>query len=495
MEQLLVEFEERANLLNEAIDGAIDALAGIPARYRVWTSSTGWDADAILARSRLIVDLARGLASSPKDRLMFAPTSRLIAVRDTADNIIAQTNNLAEQLRNIASWGGATSSDKAVLSAANGNTVQARQLLDNLWSAQDSTLDAYLLVAPAIFPRGLGKFAAASRKVEEAAVSANEMLNDLTGKAVALAATIEAVQARTGEADNGAEEVQRLLNEVEGRRKGTEEQAASIAAALATVEEFRSRAAVLRGQVDELEPKLMSFDENLASREKAHTDSLGKLSAATEGMTTARTELAQIIQDAKDVLGQATVAGLSREYANQATAINGQLTKARWAYYLSVGLLVLSVMLALGLLPFWIASPLRPIPEWRLGTPTGAYVVQLLGALGSRILVILPAGLLAAFASTRHAALFRLREEYNHKKGLAASIDGFKAQAPDYAEAMAAAVFQELVKNPALAIDGNADHSPNGYLAKILEPRVREALATMLAAGGVLAADKDKSKE
>lgn len=46
---------------------------------------------------------------------------------------------------------------------------------------------------------------------------------------------------------------------------------------------------------------------------------------------------------------------------------------------------------------------------------------------------------------------------------------------------MTAAVFQELLKNPALAIDGEADHSPNGYLSRLLQPKVREALAAMLA--------------
>lgn len=495
MKQLLADFEDRANRLNEILDAAIDATSNIPARYRQWTTSLGSDVNAVMARSRTILDFARGLSTAPSDRFVLAPASRLIAVRDSLDTVIAQTANFNEQMRNVVNWGGAISTDQVTLTAGNGNNVQVRQLLDNIWNAQDATLDAYLLVAPAIYPRGIGKFAAASRKLEEAATNAQELLRNLTEQSADINTAMEAIGGRVSEAEAAANEAQKQLADVENRRNLVDDQAHTISAVLATVDELRNRAGVLQGQVDEFEPKLAGFDENLSSRETAHSESLTKLAAVTAGMTTARDDLANIIKDAKDVLGQATIAGLSKEYSNQAKAVDDQLGWARWGYYFAIAFLLLSVLAAIGLISLGPASPIKPMPEWKENMPTGAYVVQLLGNLASRVLVILPAGLLAAFTSTRHSALFRLREEYNHKKGLAASINGFKEQAPAFADPMTAAVFQELLKNPALAIDGEADHSPNGYLSRLLQPKVREALAAMLAERDGLKGDGEDGRE
>lgn len=447
-----------------------------------------------MTRSVAIAGLADAISKNTKEKILLVPAARLAALRDSLSNVVQQTANFNEQLGGFVKTGGIVSADDEIATGANGSTVQVRQLLNNIWNTQDSALEARLAISSAISPRALGGFSAASKVLTEKAAEAGELLERLRADSAVLAATVSTVSAQATEAASASQEVGRLQGEIETRRRTIDENASAISAALATVNELSARAAVLEAQVSEFEPKLSAFDESITSRETSHAATMSKLAAATSSLTLTETALKEITQQAKDVLGEATVAGLSKEYANQATTVDGQLTKSRHAYYISVGLLVLSVMMALGLLPSWAASPMKPIPEWTFGTPTGAYVVQLLGALGSRILVILPAGLLAAFASTRHSALFRLREEYNHKKGLAASIDGFKAQAPDYAEAMAAAVFQELVKNPALAIDGKADHSPNGYLAKILEPRVREALAAMVASGGVLAAEKGEAK-
>ena len=448
-----------------------------------------------MTRSAAIAGLASAIAKNTKEKILLVPAGRLIALRDNLNNVVQQTANFNEQMRAIVSSGGVMSADEAMATGGHGNTVQVRQLLDNIWNSQDGTLEARIAIASALSPRAIGGFTAAAKVLSEKATEAGDLVERLKADIAALSGTVSAVAEQAGSAADASHEIGRLQSEIEIRRRTIDENANAISAALATVSELSSRAAVLEAQVSEFEPKLKAFDENITAREKSHAEAMININAATASLRRTETALKEITQQAKDVLGAATVAGLSKEYANQATAVDDQLSYARWAYYFSVALLVLSVMMALGLLPSWVASPMRPMPDWHFGTPTGAYVVQLLGALGSRVLVILPAGLLAAFSSTRHAALFRLREEYNHKKGLAASIDGFKAQAPEYAEAMTAAVFQELVKNPALAIDGQVDHSPNGYLAKILEPRVREALAAMLAAGSVLASDKDKEKE
>src|SRR5690606_705920 len=98
-----------------------------------------------------------------------------------------------------------------------------------------------------------------------------------------------------------------------------------------------------------------------------------------------------------------------------------QLSNARFWYYISIVALFLSVATALNILhPLGIGLP--ALPSFAPDTPTGTIAVQALSALGSRVLLILPALLLAGFAARRHSALFRLREEYSHKYTMAASV-------------------------------------------------------------------------
>jgi hypothetical protein len=55
--------------------------------------------------------------------------------------------------------------------------------------------------------------------------------------------------------------------------------------------------------------------------------------------------------------------------------------------------------------------------------------------------------------STRHAQLFRLREDYAYKYSIAASVDSFMKQAKEYADDIAAACYYELTYNPAEHMD------------------------------------------
>lgn len=125
------------------------------------------------------------------------------------------------------------------------------------------------------------------------------------------------------------------------------------------------------------------------------------------------------------------------------------------------------------------------MPTFSDSTPTGSIAVQVLAGLGSRGLLILPALLLAGFAAHRHSALFRLREEYSHKYSMAASVQGFKIQAPSFQEPIAAAVFTELLHNPAATMDKLQSANRNGFVDKLIMPRVEEALkrATNLQGG------------
>lgn len=69
-------------------------------------------------------------------------------------------------------------------------------------------------------------------------------------------------------------------------------------------------------------------------------------------------------------------------------------------------------------------------------------------------LLMVPAAWLTRFSAARHHQLFQLKEHYQYKYTLAMAVDGFKKQAPDHADAIAAETFNRLLFNPADRLDG-----------------------------------------
>jgi hypothetical protein len=64
---------------------------------------------------------------------------------------------------------------------------------------------------------------------------------------------------------------------------------------------------------------------------------------------------------------------------------------------------------------------------------------------------------------------------------MAVSVQGFKEQAPSYQEPIAAAVFQELLSNPATSMDKPAPRrKPNGFVQRLISPLVDDAVKKML---------------
>ena len=66
----------------------------------------------------------------------------------------------------------------------------------------------------------------------------------------------------------------------------------------------------------------------------------------------------------------------------------------------------------------------------------------------SRTVILLAPFWLTLFSSRRYRNLFDLRQQYTHKYSMAFSVDGFKQQAPEYAEQMTAWVFHVVAEPP-----------------------------------------------
>ena len=77
----------------------------------------------------------------------------------------------------------------------------------------------------------------------------------------------------------------------------------------------------------------------------------------------------------------------------------------------------------------------------------------------ARALLLIPGIWLVRFTAARHERLFRLREHYAYKYSIASAVEGFKKQAPDLEQGIAAVAFHELTFNPATRMDANSEEA------------------------------------
>jgi hypothetical protein len=96
---------------------------------------------------------------------------------------------------------------------------------------------------------------------------------------------------------------------------------------------------------------------------------------------------------------------------------------------------------------------------------------DVLAQIAARALLLIPGIWLVRFAGARHERLFRLREHYAYKYSIASSVEGFKKQAPDMEQAIAATAFYELTFNPATRMDSTSTEAryPNPAMEWVMK--------------------------
>jgi len=176
------------------------------------------------------------------------------------------------------------------------------------------------------------------------------------------------------------------------------------------------------------------------------------------------------------------MSGLSESFAREVTSTKRQLIGYQIIFYLSIALLLVSAGTALNSFP-WLEGWIRP---FRIDPPPSADAITLalfqLVNLAGKAILILPALLMLAFAAKRYAEVFQLKTQYTYKYTVAASLPGFKVEAPAHAEAITAAAFQQLLSNPGDTPEKKADDKKNDgetFLQRLIEPVVKKTFEKM----------------
>jgi hypothetical protein len=193
----------------------------------------------------------------------------------------------------------------------------------------------------------------------------------------------------------------------------------------------------------------------------------------------------QRLQDrSREVLGEATMTGLTESFAREMNSAKSQLFRTQILFFLSIVFLLVSAGAVLNAFP-WLEAWARPI---RLEPPPNAdpYAVGLFHFVNllNKAILLVPALLLLGFAAKRYAEVFRIKNLYTYKYTVAASLPGFKIEAPAHAEAITAAAFKELLANPRDAetrpLKDATAKEENPFLSRFLEPYIKKAMEKMM---------------
>lgn len=97
----------------------------------------------------------------------------------------------------------------------------------------------------------------------------------------------------------------------------------------------------------------------------------------------------------------------------------------------------------------------------------------------SRLVLLLPAIWLTVFCSRRYRILSNLERQYSFKAALAQSVEGFKSESPEYADAITAAIFMDIRKEPVGDNKEKSDHDgPPNLFAEWIYNKLKKRLDT-----------------
>jgi hypothetical protein len=192
-----------------------------------------------------------------------------------------------------------------------------------------------------------------------------------------------------------------------------------------------------------------------------------RASQAIEKLEGQGTRVDGLISDAEKMVSGATVAGLAKAFSDEKAFLESRMRTTFWGFLVGIALLGL---FSIGLAAYVLHIPIT-IYGYHLsdGPALGqaGYEITVAGVL-SRAIVLIGPFWLTQFSARRYRSLFDLRQQYSHKYNMAFSMEGFKTQAPQYAENIAAWVFTIVAANPIQQrAGGPMDESPSMSLSDL----------------------------
>lgn len=334
--------------------------------------------------------------------------------------------------------------------------------LQNLKSCAEEFLTAFYQIAPIA---GADKFDAFTEAVREVSEKTESVRNnvDLVSKARENAeAEAAATNVQKNQTEKNFLEVENLLRSAKEILGKIEEANQSSQSQLEKVSQISSKASSLKSEVNEYETQFHTFQKSLDDKNTAFQKWSKDVESLYEGLQENNEKISDTIQRAEEMLQGATNAGLASTFSKTLSELDDKLKWSQGIFYVSICLLFLSVMpLAIYMAQatgFFNPQTVDPSASaksvWEnlaLFFNSGRVSLSTTIAL---FLLMFPTVWLTKFSAARHHQLFQLREHYQYKYSLAMAVDGFKKQAPEHADAIAAETFNRLLINPVDRLEG-----------------------------------------
>lgn len=247
---------------------------------------------------------------------------------------------------------------------------------------------------------------------------------------------------------------------------------------LEEVANISSRADALRNQVDGYAAQFEKFESALEGRNKAFDEWSNNVEALVKSFEERKNDIEATVKRAEEMLTVSTNAGLASAFETERNNLDKKLRRAQIAFYISIALLIVSAV-PLSAYLFAVTTQASTPQLADSGERTADFLQALSIAMGTEFsptstlalaLLMVPTIWLTKFSAARHHQLFMLREHYQYKLSLAMSVEGFKKQAPEHQDAIAAETFNRLLFNPADSLEGKeADRHPGPLMNWLME--------------------------
>ena len=403
-----------------------------------------------------LIGLVTGLNSGVD--LTLVPNKLAVGFHSHLAQLAQQYQDLKNYLDGIDGDGGVGNLDQnsfAVQSKNGQINLQLQNFYQQIHNSVESTLMSYYHLANVLKEPAFFDFSAAFREFSRQVSEVQKTQANLSQLVAGQEKAQKQVQSLRKQADVLKEELDRLKTEGEKDRKTITEYTEESTQKVTAIRTTNEQAEQLQAAVQNYQSTFDVFQNELERRETTFKTGKEQQEKLIEELNRIKEDTKELTKNAEGMLTGSTVAGLAGSFGELRDKLGKEVEGARRTFYIAVFLLFLSMLPLLIYVFPWSGS--------MSATNGEADPIKFFGQIIVRALLLLPAGWFAKFAATRHAVLFRLKENYAYKYSVASSVDGFKKQAEPFKDAIAATTFFELTFNPADRMEGKGheERHPN----------------------------------
>lgn len=360
-----------------------------------------------------------------------------------------------------------------------GQSLNFASHLQRMFPALNNCLEQYYNLQSIIGSSNFNLFSGSLKEYSKNSEEVRAKLKYIRGahtRAVSLLKTMEENNSDVSEQIELANSNKKSIDKI---KELAEASISEVADSKSSIQDVLNSSANLKSEVEEYESAFSEFKSDLNKNQEAFAEHKRSYQELFNSFDEQRDKISNIIDRSDNMLQGATNAGLSSTFDKILEKLTIKLFFAQAAFYISIFILFLTLLpLAFYLYGVGVNTGLDTaklnldgggIFEFISATIEGDKFSPISTIALASLMV--PSIWLTKFTARRHHDLFQLREHYQYKFSLSMAVDGFKKQAPEYEEEIAAATFESLIFNPAdkLVEQKTPEALPNPILNAVLK--------------------------